>query len=622
MRKAIILGFILTVALGTAALATSRGPIVIRSDTDFTADNGVVSGSGTPDDPYIIAGWEIQVPKGTQYGVMISGTTASFILRGVKVFGAGDPHGAAFLLSGVRNGTIEDCLVQNSYNGIVISASVGIAMRDTYLFVTGRGLQVEGSSPEFFHHRIEATNMVNEKPIHYYYGLSDKVLDGIEAGSVFLANCRNVTLKGLRVEQGDGVTVVFSPNTTIEGADLFRNHGHGLFILSSPNTTVKDCPRIANSALSGISIWLSDGSRVEDCGVYGNQVGIYVNASDRVKIRGASLGGNALGILVTGASKETTIRDSLFFKNRTTIRLDISMGAVVERCAIQDADIGVEITGGATYPQVSDSTFIQTGYGLDILGSSGKFHDNLIAYSSIGIIFEEAYGKAFPTGNTVYHNVIYHSQDALYLGHETKDTWVYENLIWDCGRAARDFGHNNWAPSGRGNWYSTYQGKDEDGDGIGDEPVYFGGGGTDPAPLMSRDFYTRIPGLLGTLRRREITLRDGEGHTASVTALVADTAPARLIGFQGLPEEIARDQAILFSWTTPVKSGFWNRGVRVDLDLVFFDEEGSFLGKLTMPAGSEDRYAAKKPFTYALEVPTGKLDELGLTATPIDLVLP
>ena len=621
MKRLIAVGLIVVAVLGLAALAAERGPIVIRSDADFTEENGVLSGTGTPEDPYIIAGWEIRVPAGALYGVWIENTTAAFILRGIKVFGAGATNGAAFYLAQVQGGSIEDCLVQESHNGISIFASTDVAIRDTYMFVTGLGLQVTGTGPEHFRHSIDQTNTVNGKPVHYYYGLEDQVLEGIEAGSFYLAGSRNVIVRGLKVEEGDGATVAFSEGITVEGADLFRNRGHGLFVLSSPHTTLIGCERIANNALSGAAIWLSPRSRVQESGFYGNQVGLYINASDRVEVTGSAFGGNALGLLVTGAAREVEIRDSLFYRNKTAVQLDSSMGVVVERCAVQDADIGVQVTKRSTYAQVRDCSFILAGYGLDISGSQGTYERNLIAYANIGIIFPEAYGTASPTSNTIRHNLIYRSLDGLYFGRETKDTWIYENLVWGCDRAARDFGDNRWAPFGRGNWYSDYAGPDADGDGIGDEPIPFGGGGTDPAPLMSRDFYTWPPGLLGTLEQRDITLRDGGGNEATLTVLVADTAPARLLGFQGIPEELAQELAILFVWDEPGSYGFWNRGVRIDLEVILFTEEGAFVGAFTMPAGSEDRYASREPFLYALEVPAGRLGELGLSS-PYTLVLP
>ena len=621
MQKLLLIGLALVTGFGVVVFAAERGPITITSDSDFTAENGVIAGNGTPEDPYIISGWQIQVPQGGAYGVRIEGTQSHFILRGLKITGALDPKGAAIYLADVQNGTIEDCVVQNSQNGIALLASHGIAIRDTYMFVAGIGLQVSGTSREHYEHSIESTNLVNGKPVYYYFGLQDQTLEGLEAGHITLAGCKNVILRGAKVEDGDGITVAFSEDIVVEKADLFRNHSHGLFVLSSPRTVVRDCERIANSALSGVSIWLSPRSQVLNSGIHANQVGLYINASDRVLAQGNTYIGDSVGVRIAGASREVEILDSSFFQNRNAIELDTAFGPRIERCAFVEGDVGVYVDSGTTYAAVHDCTMVVVGYGISNFGSQGTFEDNLITRANIGIIFEEAYGEAHPTSNTVRHNVIYRSRDGLYFGHESTDTWIYENLIWKCDRAARDFGKNRWAPYGRGNWYSNYSGQDADGDGIGDEPVTFGGGGVDPAPLMSRDFYTRLPGLVATFEPRTITLVDETGNSAEITVRVADQAHERFLGFQGIPTEIAQDLAILFVWDEPDTRRFWNPNVFISLDLLFFSGEGDFLGDLTMPPDTKDFFASREPFQWALELPEGKLAELGLS-TPVRLVLP
>ena len=43
---------------------TVHDPIWIDSDSNFTAANGVIGGDGTPGDPYLISGWEIDSSHG------------------------------------------------------------------------------------------------------------------------------------------------------------------------------------------------------------------------------------------------------------------------------------------------------------------------------------------------------------------------------------------------------------------------------------------------------------------------------------------------------------------------------------------------------------------------------
>jgi len=610
MRRAIALVLVgVAVVMGAAA---ERGPILITSNAGFTAENGVIGGSGTTEDPYLIVGWQVRVPTGGLYGIRIENTTASFVVRGCAVSGAMDSGGAAISLVNTSGGTIEDCTVMDSVHGIRIERSRDIAVRDNFLGVRGVGFQVLGTEREHFRHAVDPTNTVNGEQVRYYYDLSGQVLEGITGSHITIAASRDVILRGARMDRGDGITVAFSDNVRIEGADISRARANGVFIFSSPGAVVVDSPRIANSAQAGIAVLLSDRVRVENSGLYANQVGLHVSASDGVFATNNVFAANSIGVLVTGGSRETVIQDGLFHQNRHGVELEAAFGPVVERCAFTESDVAVFIGRQTTFPRVAYSTMVRVGYGISTFASHGLYERNLVARANIGIIFEEAYREAFPTGNIVRHNVLYRSTDAFYLGTETTGTFVYGNLIWDCGRAARDLGSNTWARHGRGNWYSDYAGVDANGDGVGDDPVLFGGRGQDPAPLMDRAFFPGLPGVVGAMKERPVTLEDAAGKRVTLTARVAALPHERFIGFQGIPAEMGTDLAVLFVFERPVRSQFHMRNVFLPLDIVFFAADGAFLGRNRMEADTGDLYGAADPFTMALEVPAGLLDELGL----------
>lgn len=610
MHRAI--GVLLVGLICSMGVAAERGPIIVLSDADFTTENGVIGGTGTPGDPYLIVGWQIRVPSEGLYGIRIEDTTASFVIRGCMIAGAMDSRGAAICLVDTVGGVVEDCTVSDSINGIRIETSRDITVRDNFLGARGVGLQVLGLEKEHFRHSVEPTNTVNGQEIRYYYGLSGQVLEGIAAGHITLAACRDVTLRGAKIDRGDGITVALSEGVRIENADVSRATGNGVLVFSSPGTVVTDSPRIANCAQAGIAVLLSDGVWVEKVGLYANQVGLLVNASDGVIVRNNAFGANPIGVLVTGGAQDTVIQQGLFYQNRHGVEIEASYGAVVELCAFTESDVAVYIEGGATYSRVAYSSMVQVGYGISSLASHGVYERNLIARANIGIIFEEAYSQATPTGNVVRHNVLYRCTDGLYLGTETTGTQIYENLVWDCGRIARDLGKNLWAPYGQGNWYSNYQGPDADGGGIGDLPVVFGGGGQDAAPLMDRGFYPGLPGVVGAMREQVVVLEDKTGLRGTLTARVAALPHERFIGFQGIPVEIGEDLAILFVFESPVPSQFHMKNVFLPLDIVFFGADGAFLGRNTMVADAKDLYGAADPFTMALEVSAGRFADLGL----------
>jgi hypothetical protein len=81
----------------------SREPIYIYGNDDFTIDNGVMSGSGTADDPYVIEGWRIDSPK-ADYGIYVDHTTVHFVIRDCVIERT---RLAGIYFNTVRNGRVE-----------------------------------------------------------------------------------------------------------------------------------------------------------------------------------------------------------------------------------------------------------------------------------------------------------------------------------------------------------------------------------------------------------------------------------------------------------------------------------------------------------------------------------
>ncbi len=93
-----------------------RDPILISGDQEFTKENGVVGGSGTAEDPYVIEGWYINY---TQRGISVENTYVYFVIRNVRLLGPGmTGGGAGIMFSYVRNGKIENATVTNTTYGI------------------------------------------------------------------------------------------------------------------------------------------------------------------------------------------------------------------------------------------------------------------------------------------------------------------------------------------------------------------------------------------------------------------------------------------------------------------------------------------------------------------------
>lgn len=123
---------------------TVHAPIFIAGDAGFTAANGVISGSGTPADPYVISGWSINASSAN--GIDIQNTTASFTIRAVDVHWGkiGGYAGVRFL--NVANGVLDTSVVSNNTPGFQVQDSTNIGVANS----TFEGNGIDASSTSTF----------------------------------------------------------------------------------------------------------------------------------------------------------------------------------------------------------------------------------------------------------------------------------------------------------------------------------------------------------------------------------------------------------------------------------------------------------------------------------------
>jgi len=107
---------------------TPRAPILIEGNVGFTATNGVVAGSGTARDPYIIENWDISA--GNAKGIEIRDTDAYFIIRNCRVRDGDDFYDGIYL-ENVRNGRVDGVGSENNFVGITVYYSSNITIKNS-----------------------------------------------------------------------------------------------------------------------------------------------------------------------------------------------------------------------------------------------------------------------------------------------------------------------------------------------------------------------------------------------------------------------------------------------------------------------------------------------------------
>jgi len=122
MKRGAALGcaVFLSILVGSLAWATDlveHRAILISNDYEFTVENGVCSGTGELNDPYVIENWVIDAGY-DEYAIRIHGTTRAFVIRNVEISGAAK---SAIYLSYVRNARIENCRFDANWTGVTLN---------------------------------------------------------------------------------------------------------------------------------------------------------------------------------------------------------------------------------------------------------------------------------------------------------------------------------------------------------------------------------------------------------------------------------------------------------------------------------------------------------------------
>jgi len=304
-------------------------------------------------------------------------------------------------------------------------------------------------------------NTVDDKPLIHLDGASNQVVDG--AGQVFLFNSNNMTVRNVDPLVNLRISVYLSGTSNSE---ITNSSGHITLADSSNNNTISG-NRLVNVGLpvrTSASALALLGSQYTT--IFGNDItisgeGIHLENSAYNNIYGNNLRGtetpnNGRAIYLTG-STSNSIHGNSITESETAIYSQSDMRESIYENEIKGCNVGISLSGSSEY---------------SIFG-------NNITDSQCGVsIYAAASNNAFYNNNFV-NNKVQASES-----HETLFYWEYAysvNNTWDSGY-----------PSG-GNYWSDYNGTDDNGDGIGDTPYIVFENMTDHYPLMKPIAFDTTP---------------------------------------------------------------------------------------------------------------------------------
>ncbi len=489
-----------TVARG----ASVRGPIRIEGNAGFTASNGVVSGSGTATDPYVIEGWDIDASISD--GIVLRNTTAPLVVREVTVHSGGLGHNG-MVLENATSVSVGNATLSFDASGIVVRSCRDIALTGNAVTRnTWDGIAILDSRTI----RLNGNNVTYNRDGAYVQGSSGILVQGSAfwlngQDGAFLANVTDVDIEASTFSSNAwaGLHLAGASNVTMRVNLVFSNGRDGIAVDTGSQLFVRASTVFSNqggirlSQVSDASVELNDLSANRDSG-------IIVEAADGVSIRQNLVSASGYGGIVLGSVSNVT----------------------AEGNRVSNSDYGLSFLLVSRARLRFNNVTSSRANGIYLAGADNvTVESNNASRNTNGIAVEST------TDATFRRNVIAQNEFGMYLFRSSRIVVAGNRFDFNTVQALDDAGPvNRWDdgyPSG-GNFWSAYHGPDRcsgpnqsvcvDPDGIGDLPFYVDTDTVDHYPLM------RPPGLPNSGPVASFVIEPPTGNTTTTFTFDASSA--------------------------------------------------------------------------------------------------
>lgn len=445
---------------------TPHDPIYIDGNSGFNAGNGVVSGSGTPLDPYIIEGWEIE---GFGTGMDIRNTNAHFIIRGVYIHYVGGWGGTGIALRSLVNGRVENSTISDMINyGILIESSTDVLVSENELYNNGWTIRMEYSADItvsrneisddtangvlalYSSNIVVNENNISRSPsiaIQFHRSNYSEVIENIlkdNSHGILVTFANNTTVARNHISNTSwGIQVDYSWFTNLSDNDINSSDDVGISFTQSSSSTVGNNTVTSggtgmtffhskHAVASENNISLNAGSGIvfsysKDGSLLGNRIldnarGIRLLNAERALIASNTFSGNGVtvdGEVMSHFNSHTITQDNLvngepiqYYKNCTDLNVD---GAPLGQLIVANC---TRVSATRLQTDNTDSG-IQMGFVQDVLVA-----DNALSSSKVDGVFLHAASNATVVGNTIMDSV----EDGVLLKH-SDDVRISDNEI-------------------------------------------------------------------------------------------------------------------------------------------------------------------------------------------------
>ena len=379
--------------LSNPGVLAVHSTIHINGDGQFSAANGVVAGSGTSADPYIIENWSIDATN--KQGIWIENTNKFYIIRNCHVFNGTNQskdHDAIHL-DNSRNGTIRDNRLHDSWFGIFVTSSKFVTILNNSIYSNIYGIFETSSS--------NLTVEKNEIKIHRIYHDSK----GIYFTSVQSGKIENNTISNNSM----GIHIDGSTNIIIENNNI-SNNSNGTYIGYSTNLffySNKFWDNEYHLCIVSGSLTAYPNAMPTNNTVNGKPMYYYRDQSD------ITVPSDAGYVALINCSR-MTVKDLKLSHNYDGILLSYTKDSLIRNNTLELNYYGIHFDTYETNNIVADNTIKNNTYGIFIYFSwQNKLYSNKMANNSYSFGIDAGnndkyyFNNTIPTNNTVDGKPVY-----------------------------------------------------------------------------------------------------------------------------------------------------------------------------------------------------------------------
>jgi parallel beta-helix repeat protein len=457
-----------------------------------------------------------EVTENPVYGIALYFSSYNTLL-GNPVLGNAGLGGAGIYLSSSSYNMLSGNNATADYYSIVLDSSSGnVLSQNVFDKSFGSNFVVYGSVLSDYVNWVDASNLVNGKPVYYIVNQDSLVIDSAthpSVGYLALVNCTNITVQNLTLttDNWQGALLAYTSGSSVTKNSITNNE-FGIYLYYSCHDTVSNnnvtetsrwaicldssfnnavCDNKVTGNVGGISLSDDTNNTVSDNNVTGNQGGISVGPSSNDTVSGNTVAGStSWGMWLMNSSDDTVSGNTFARNNNQGIYLYGSLkdtvsgndvvgnfgdGIYVHYDCFNERVSENNVTGNSGSGIVLYSTYNNT-ISVNATVSGNEASGNAVDatdgnnWTNTTVSGNEVTGNAESgialirtSGNTVSGNNAVGNRRGIFLDNSSNNTIYHNNIINNTQQAAVSGSEPNmWDdsyPSG-GNYWSNYTGVD------------------------------------------------------------------------------------------------------------------------------------------------------------------